>query len=186
MTGDSGSTDSDSGARPFGAEVEYLPDADARPIEVGGPTLTLRSPGTLIVDHHPRIGLETRIRVSASGSFWLRIMSVTIESHGAQEEVTSDDLRNVRVIDLLRQHLPPHAGWTPLTAHALASEAYPTAIRDQWPSPGAMGEVARTYNVALALRLHPIKAVTDAFGISRSTAHRWINQCRESGLIVGG
>ncbi|GGM58624.1 helix-turn-helix domain-containing protein [Microbacterium saperdae] len=185
MTGDSGGKDSDSGVETFTATVEYLPDDDARPIEIGGPALTLRSPGTLVVDHHPRIGLETRIRVSASGSFWLRILSVAIESYGA-EEVNSEDLRNVRVIDLLRQHLPPLAGWTPFTSHALASETFSSAIRDQWPSPGAMGEVARTYNVALALRLHPIKAVTDAFGISRSTAHRWINQCRESGLIVSG
>lgn len=168
-----------------GHEAEYVPSPSARAVEIGGPTLTLQSPGTLVVRDHPRPSMTTRIGISASGNPWLRIASVSIDADG-RDEVSTEDLRSVRVIELVRLHLPSQAGGSAFTSHFRDSEEFGSAIRDQWPSEGAMRELARTYNVARALRLHPIKAVTESFGVSRSTAHRWVNQCREAGMIADG
>ena len=165
----------------------YIAADGARRTEVGGPSLSIDSPGTLVVYSHPRPNLNTSIGLSASGSFWLTITSVQIESEKAGDEVTTDDLRNVRVIELIRENLPKHVSGSALhSARQRTPGALPETVRDAWPSQSAMWEVAHTYNFARAVRMPPVKAVVDAYEISRSTAHRWINQCRDAGMISGG
>lgn len=159
----------------------YEPAKGSRPVEIGGPSIQLMSPGDLKVEDHPRDGISTTVRVATDGQE-LRVLGVTLEAH-TSEEITTGDLRSVRVVELIREHLPHHVaahafGWSFPPAPELAE-----VTRGTWPSTTAMSAVAQTYNFARALRLAPIKALTDGFGISRATAHRWVNLCKERGLV---
>lgn len=164
--------------------VDYEPSPHAEEVALGGPGVALRLPGTLIVGDHPRPALKTRITLRWDTDA-LGISNVEIESK-RPEEVTSNDLRSVRVVELLRSHLQNF-----VTVHAWgwgfpATSDVANAVRSSWPTMTAVSAVAQTYNFARALRMAPIKAVMDSYGISRATAHRWVHLCRERGEISDG
>lgn len=164
--------------------VDYEPVPDSEAVALGGPGVVLRLPGRLVVSDHPRSGLTTRIGLRWDGDA-LGIAGVEVSST-SPEEVATNDLRSVRVIELVRTHLQTfvavHAwGW-----RFPASAEVATTVRNSWPTMTAVSNVAQTYNFARALRLPPIKAVTESYAISRATAHRWVNLCKERGEITDG
>jgi len=140
-------------------ETRYVPRPDAEPIPVGGPNTSLRLPGSLIVNDHPREGLTVEIALRWDASA-LTVGSVVVQAR-AGREVSTNDLRSVRVVETIREHLPQNV-----------------------ESTAAIDDVAQTYNLARALRLHPIKAVMETFGVSRATAHRWVDRLRDRGEII--
>jgi len=164
--------------------VDYEPASHSESVALGGPGVALRLPGTLVVDDHPRPGLTTRIALRWDKGA-LGIAGVEVEST-SPDEVATNDLRSVRVVDLVRTHLQTFVavhswGWSFPASADVAS-----AVRNSWPTMTAVSDVAQTYNFARALRLAPIKAVMESYGISRATAHRWVNVCKERGEIADG
>ncbi|MEL5990749.1 hypothetical protein ACOKGD_13970 [Microbacterium phosphatis] len=164
--------------------VVYEAPEWAKWVELGGPGVTLRLPGTLVVPDHPRADLMTHIELRWNVDS-LAVSSVKVESL-RPEEVTTNDLRSVRVVDLIRTHLQSFvavhsSGWSFPVRPEVAG-----AIRKAWPTMTAVSDVAQTYNFARALRLPPIKAVMESYEISRATAHRWVNLCKERGEIADG
>jgi hypothetical protein len=163
-------------------EVSYEPAPRAAPIELGGPGVMLRLPGDLVVRDHPRPGLTARIALRWEGRE-IHVSAVELASI-EPAEVTTNDLRSVRVVDLIRTHLQAFVavhswGWS-----FPPSEDVAMAVRSSWPTMVAVSDVAQTYNFARALRLPPIKAVMESYSVSRATAHRWVNLCRERGEVV--
>lgn len=137
-----------------------------------------------MVRPHPREGLTTSISVTVSSTA-LSIVGVSIESEEGFE-VSGDDLRSVRVVELVQENMPDYVeGLSIQWAHPVP-ERLAQSVRETWPAPPAMASVAETYSFARAVRLPPIKAVTDSYGISRATAHRWVNQCKDAGMIADG
>lgn len=165
----------------------YHPLPAAKPVALGGSALTLNAPGTLVIKSHPRENLTTAITVDVVDAV-LRIREVAINTEAnapADTEVTTDDLRNARVIELIRENLPQYVEALSLTWTFPLPEDAAAAIRKAWPATFAKTMVAEVYGFARAIRLPPIKAVTENFGISRATAHRWADACRTEGFIVG-
>lgn len=162
----------------------YEPAAGAATVQLGGPGVVISSPGSLLVPNHPRAEIATRITIRTDG-IELHIDGVELFAMG-DLEVTTDDLRNVRLVETIRTCLPEH-----VTVHAW-SWAFPTpdyvadAVRKAWPSMTSVSNVAQTYNFARALRLAPIKAVMENYGVSRATAHRWVNLAKDRGEIADG
>jgi hypothetical protein len=97
------------------------------------------------------------------------------------QEITSQTLRQIRVSEILAAHFE-HFEPVRLMEASLAEASYP--LRPRWPDNDALQAFARTYRTELARR--PSRAMTtaaEAHNISRATANRWAQMCRDHGYL---
>src|SRR5690606_16821304 len=112
---------------------------------------------------------------------------VRVGRQGDGDEVTSLTLREVRVQAALQfsglgvstVSEPDHA---PVTG-----TDYIHRMRERTNRSDAQSSVdaARTYQLAAAINLPPLRAVADSLGGSQSTATRLVNRARFDGLVTG-
>ncbi|MFE1644300.1 hypothetical protein ACFM35_01810 [Microbacterium sp. P01] len=112
---------------------------------------------------------------------------VRVLRQGSGDEVTSLTLREVRV-----QHALQVSGLKVSTVsepdHPVATgEDYIRRMRERTGRTmlQSVADAARTYQLAAALNLPPLRAVADGLGISQSTATRLMNRARTEGLAPG-
>jgi hypothetical protein len=96
-------------------------------------------------------------------------------------EITSQMLRQIRLSEILAAHFE-HFEPVRLMEASLAEVSYP--LRPRWPDNAALQAFARTYKAELGRR--PSRAMTaaaKAHNISRATANRWAQMCRDHGYL---
>ena len=112
---------------------------------------------------------------------------VRVLREGEGDEVTSLTLREVRV-----QYALQASGLQMSTVaepgHPVASGAeYLRRMRERQDRDltASVYDASRTYQLATAINLPPLKAVADCLGVSQSTATRLMNRARFEGLAPG-
>lgn len=104
--------------------------------------------------------------------------------------VTSEGMLAIRVAELVYRaaRLDLHDASSMVQPAAVVTvrtdfEVPPRPVGRAGPSEEHLRTVAIEYGVAYACAGHPRRAVMDAFGLSRTSANRWINQAREVGYL---
>jgi hypothetical protein len=116
-----------------------------------------------------------------------RVAALTLRQITNGPPVTSVGLRDVAINDLILHAVAPLAldseDQKP-SMHGLAPfpDAGPADVADG-PTDQALQKVAAVYQLSYACGLRPAKTVTETFGLSRSTAGRWITMTRKRGLL---
>jgi hypothetical protein len=106
------------------------------------------------------------------------------ESGTEAQEITSNTLRQIRLGEILAAHFEHFEPIFQMEA-VLAADSYP--IRPRGPAHQALRDFARTYQIELARQ--PQRAMTaaaKAHSISRATANRWADLCRQLGYLPSG
>jgi hypothetical protein len=110
------------------------------------------------------------------------------------KEVTSTDLRKIRVEEIIRTAVPYSVVFIDEQDNVTASGGYTSglgmvppstvkAIKESGLTDDALMWVARVYTVAHAVRLPPAKAVSEALELPTRTASYWIAKARKLGLL---
>lgn len=113
---------------------------------------------------------------------------VRVSRAGAQDEITSLTLREVRVQFALQA--------SGLLVSTVSEPNHPEVSgagyimrmqeRPERDVQTSVTDAARTYQLAASISLPPLKAVADALGVSQSTASRLMNRARLEGLASAG
>jgi len=135
-------------------------------------------------------GVPGDIRVRAAYDRTLRRVvatEVSVARGGVGDEVTSLTLREVRVqsalqVSGLKVSTVSEPGETTCSGGDYIRRMQSRKDRDLTAN---VVDASRTYALAGAINLPPLKAVADSLGISQSTATRLMNRARSEGLAPG-
>jgi len=143
---------------------------------------------TVVLRDEPGVPGAIRVHVAYEPKLNRTVAAeVRVARGGGGDEVTSLTLREVRVQAALQI--------SGLKVSTVSEPGHPVAtggdyIRrmrertDRTLSDSVM-DAARTYQLAAAINLPPLRAVADCLGVSQSTATRLMNRARHEGLAVG-
>lgn len=143
---------------------------------------------TVVVHEEP--GVPGEIRIQAVWDDHLRrsvAAEVSVARRGSGDEVTSITLREVRVqsalqLSGLKLSTVSEPGHADVSGGDYIRRMRERAGRDLRAS---VVDAARTYLLAAAVNLPPLKAVADSLGVSQSTATRLMSRARVEGLAPG-
>lgn len=118
--------------------------------------------------------------------------SVTLSRHGEGDEVTSVNMRALRIQEYLREAVTmfvlyedvESGGWVghgPVRRLARDDEA--KAAVNAGPVRESLQLAARIYQIAKVVNMPPAKAVADQLGLAPRTAAHWIAKARAQGLL---
>ncbi|HET9889664.1 MAG TPA: hypothetical protein VFQ42_04110 [Mycobacterium sp.] len=118
--------------------------------------------------HDDGLSMPIEVRLTQDGyGRWL-VTGLRIEADAGQE-VTAQTLRAIKLRDVVA---------------ALLKDYEPDVPEACSPEEVRLREFARTYLAELARRPHrAVTAAATAHGISRATAHRWVQECRSLGYL---
>lgn len=110
------------------------------------------------------------------------ITAVLVQADPEHPEITAQLLRAVRLADIIGDfHRYPDPGAPPPARRRPGGTGRNTR---RGPDEKALRAFARTYTCELARRpWRAMSATAEAHGISRATAHRWAQACREAGHL---
>jgi hypothetical protein len=123
--------------------------------------------------------------VLVSGRY--RVAALTLRQITDGPPITSAGLRDISINDLILHAVAPLALDSkdlkpPVHGPAAFADAGPADVADG-PTDRALQKVAAVYQLSYACGLRPAKTVTETFGLSRSTAGRWITMARQRGFL---
>lgn len=147
----------------------------------------IRAPRTVHATFTPEAGDELPYLVEMTitfegGRYGVELLTCRRTSGGCV--VDSAGMRMVPIAKLIALAVTPYVLQSEVDGSAWAP--FPGASPEDalhGPTNETLRKLAAVYAVAYACGLHPVKAVTDTFGLARSTAGRWVSMARERGLL---
>jgi len=167
-------------------QFEAVDISDER-VTVGG-GVSLPAAWTVVVRGEPGVPGDILVRAAYDRSLGRVVATeVSVARGGAGDEVTSLTLREVRVqvalqVSGLNLSTVSEPGQTTCSGGDYIRRMQSRQDRDLTAS---VVDASRTYALAGAINLPPLKAVADSLGISQSTATRLMNRARLEGLAPG-
>ncbi|TQM27388.1 MULTISPECIES: hypothetical protein [Microbacterium] len=164
-------------------QLEAVDISDER-VTVGG-GVSVPAAWTVVVRGEPGVPGDIRVHAAYDRSLGRVVATeVSVARSGVGDEVTSLTLREVRVqaalqVSGLKLSTVSEPGETTCSGGDYIRRMQSRKDRDLTAS---VVDASRTYALAGAINLPPLKAVADSLGISQSTATRLMNRARSEGL----
>lgn len=166
--------------------LENLDISDER-VDVGN-GVSVPASWTIVLNGEPGVPGEIRIRAVWDERLRRTVAAqVSVEREGSGDEVTSITLREVRVqaalqVAGLKVSTVSEPGHADVSGGGYILRMRERTVRDLRTS---VLDASRTYLLAAAINLPPLRAVADSLAVSQSTATRLMSRARVEGLAPG-